>query len=230
MPHSMTLTLGLSLPLVLSCGASADKPEDEVPAFNADVFTDTGAPQPADTGTSEPTDTGTEDATDTGTESEVEDPPPLLIDGAWEGALSVTFLTDPLGSGELLEATCTGPMTADVVREEEPQISGTGECSIPADSVLAALIGSYGPFPGRTTGSVAEDESALGVIVIEIPGFESDILVDWTALFTEIDDTLYFSGEYGGTMEDLTVDLITGELVFDVTYSGTFELEQIPTP
>jgi hypothetical protein len=77
---------------------------------------------------------------------------------------------------------------------------------------------------------VAEDESALGVIVLEIPGVDSDIVVDWTGLFKEIDDTLVFSGEYGDTVEDLTAVLGTSVLVFDVTYEGTFELAQTLSP
>jgi hypothetical protein len=209
----------LVIPLAVGCGGGedGDKPGDDTIGE-------------LDTDTEEATDTDTGDTTDTGTESEAEDPSPLLIDGAWEGSLFVTFLTDPLGTGELLEATCTGPMVANVAREEEPQIHGSGECGIPPESLLAGLIGSYGPFPGRASGSAAEDESAFGVIVLDLPGVESDILVHWTGLFKETDDTLYFTAEYDGTIDDLTVMLGDAELVFDVSYSGTFELEQFPMP
>jgi hypothetical protein len=242
MPRSISPTLRLSLVLGLSCGSPADKPESGALDFDPGGVADTGGPDPADTDTADPTDTDTDtdtaDPTDTGgeeggdsgTDSGIEDPSPLPIDGAWEGSLTVTFLTDPLGTGALLEATCTGPMVANVARDEEPQIHGSGECSIPADSALATLLGSYGPFPGRTSGSVAEDESALGVIVLEIPGVEHDILVDWTGLFKETDGTLNLNGEASGTIEDLAYLLGPAEMVFDVTYTGTFELEQIPTP
>ena len=80
------------------------------------------------------------------------------------------------------------------------------------------------------SGTIAEDDTATGTILIEIADIDEGIAVDWNADFEAVDGTLQLSGEYEGLLEEVTVEMETGTLVFDVAYSGGFEMTQTRVP
>jgi hypothetical protein len=224
------LNIALLVSLALGCSTPKEPAETQEPvSFNANTSTDNATDTGTDTSDDDHADTGEATGGDTGGDTATDDPSPPIIDGDWEGSLTVNFETDPLGTGEMIEATCTGPMVVHIVRDDTPSILGSGECSFEVDSPLALLLGTEGPFPGRTSGSISEDDSAEGVIVLELPEFESDMTVDWTGQFNDIDGVVHFLGEYGDTLTDLTAVVGSTVLVFDVTYSGTFDMVRVPT-
>lgn len=232
----LILVFGLSFTL-LACSDPVDKAEAQPDDFVAGTPSDDDGSGGDDTGTG--TDTDTDTRTDTGTdtdsgEAETDsgdtDTPPVDIDGVYEGTISVHLAADPLGTGVMMEETCTGSILANVMQVGEPPIYGSGGCSISEGGLMAALIGTAGPFDGRLTGTIAEDGTPSGAIIIEIIGVAGGVEVDWTGSFEDRDGTLLLTGESEGLLEALTVDMDPGTLVFDVTYSGGFELEQIRTP
>ena len=123
------LLLGLGLSLTLGCSASDDKvPAEQPDVFNANTPTDTGSSPStdADTGTDDGTDTGEETVADTGTDTGTEELPELAIDGVYEGEISVTLVADPLGTGVMIEETCTGTVVVNVMKVGDPPIYGSG--------------------------------------------------------------------------------------------------------
>ena len=221
----------VSLSCLLSCSADTEKSQtDQTDVFNADTPTDTGTAPAEDSGT--PDDTGEHHHADTGTQSDTgtEDGPEIEIDGVYEGELYVTLAADPLGTGVTIEETCTGTVLVNVMQVGDPPIYGDGECHIPEDGILALLVGSTGPFVGRTSGTISEEGTPSGTIILELPGGVEELHVDWTGRFEEVYGTPQLTGEYAGLVEDLVMDMETGPLTFDVTYSGHFEMVQTRTP
>ena len=71
--------------------------------------------------------------------------------------------------------------------------------------MVAALLGSTGPFDGTASGTVEDDGAATGTIVLEIEDVLTEIVVDWTGGFEDEDGALTLSGEYAGAVEGLEV-------------------------
>ncbi len=225
--HSLLVLAAVGVPLH-ACSDSSEKTEDTPDNFEAAGHTevDDDPPEISDTADEDNSDENTE-GEDTATE---EEDAPLAIDGVYEGTITVNLTADPLGTGVMMEEACTGHLLANVMQVGEPPIYGTGECSIAEDSIMATLMGTAGPFGGGLSGRFDEDGAPTGIISIEIVGFDDGVEVDWTGRFEGTDGSVTLVGEAEGLLEDLTVEMEVGTLVFDVSYSGGFELAQVRTP
>jgi hypothetical protein len=158
------------------------------------VVPDPTPPEPSDTG--EPPDTET--ATDTGEGPTDTGTPEPVLDGTFEGTLSILCVADSMND------TCSGDLTVTIEEGGTPQVEGIGICLFSGELDDVVGVQSLG-LEGELLGPQASGD-------VSLPMFDSG----WTGTLVEPDFTGTFVGQ--------TQQSVPGHGQTDFVCTGTFDL------
>jgi len=127
-------------------------------------------------------------------------PPVETHDGVYEGVDNMVLNVEVTAPGSApVEADCLGEITVTVDLSADPQITGTGNCALPANAASYTLEGNFD-----------DDDDASGTLFITFNGQSHDIA--WTGNF----DT----GEVTATAIGTTQATATININWDGSFDG----------